>query len=62
VAKDKKGAEDAKSTTADIIRVVLRPNSETLWTDLRILNQKNGEKWTDHDALEAEAKILVRML
>ncbi|KAI0027040.1 Spt20 family-domain-containing protein [Vararia minispora EC-137] len=57
--KDKKAAEEAKSGVADIMRVVLRPNPETLWADLRILNQKNGDKWTDQKALELEAKILL---
>lgn len=41
-------------------RVVLHPNSETLWADICALNQKYGAKWTDLDALEIESKILVR--
>ena len=41
-------------------RFLLRPNSETLFADLCLLNQKGGNKWTDKDALEVEAKILVR--
>jgi transcription factor SPT20 len=57
VAKDKKAAEDSKS---GVTRVVLRPNPETLWTDLRLLNHKHGDKWTDEDALEVEAQVLVR--
>ena len=40
-------------------RVVLHPNSETLWADICSLNVKHGGKWTDQDALEIEAKILV---
>ncbi|KAF7317684.1 hypothetical protein MKEN_00856100 [Mycena kentingensis (nom. inval.)] len=40
-------------------RVVLYPNSETLFADICALNRKNGEKWTDRDALEVEAKILL---
>ncbi|THH27742.1 hypothetical protein EUX98_g6435 [Antrodiella citrinella] len=40
-------------------RVVLSPNSETLWTNLCLLNQKAGNPWTDDDALEVEAKILL---
>lgn len=42
-------------------RVVLSPNSETLWTNLCLLNQKAGNIWTDEDALEVEAGILVRV-
>lgn len=40
-------------------RVVLHPNSETLWADLCSLNNQHGAKWTDMDALDVEAKILV---
>ncbi|KXN86738.1 SAGA complex subunit spt20 [Leucoagaricus sp. SymC.cos] len=40
-------------------RVVLHPNSETLWADICSLNQKHGGKWTDLDALEIESKILM---
>lgn len=40
-------------------RVVLTPNQETFWTDLCLLNQKAGSAWTDRDALEVEARILV---
>lgn len=40
-------------------RVALHPNSETLWADLCSLNKQHGAKWTDMDALEVEAKILV---
>ncbi len=40
-------------------QVVLHPNSETLWADLCSLNQRLGGKWTDQDALEIEARILV---
>lgn len=42
-------------------RVVLSPNSETLWADICLLNQKEGNTWTDRDALEVEARILVRL-
>jgi transcription factor SPT20 len=40
-------------------RVVLHPNSETLWADICLMNRRNGSQWTDKDALEVEAKILV---
>ncbi|KAH8104068.1 Spt20 family-domain-containing protein [Cristinia sonorae] len=40
-------------------RVVLSPNAETMWTDLCLLNQKAGNVWTDQDALEVEAQILM---
>ncbi|KAJ3507597.1 hypothetical protein NLJ89_g6208 [Agrocybe chaxingu] len=45
--------------TPERTRVVLHPNSETLWADICSLNQKNGKKWTDMDALEVEAKLLL---
>ncbi|PFH50991.1 hypothetical protein AMATHDRAFT_40421 [Amanita thiersii Skay4041] len=40
-------------------RVVLHPNSESLWADICALNQRYGNKWTDMDALEVEARILL---
>jgi hypothetical protein len=40
-------------------RVVLRPTVESLWGDIRSLNQKFGGTWTDQEALEVEARILV---
>ena len=43
-------------------RVVLHPNSETLWADICSLNQKHGSKWTDMNAIEVEAKLLVSWL
>ncbi|KAF8184422.1 Spt20 family-domain-containing protein, partial [Pholiota molesta] len=40
-------------------RVVLHPNSETLWADICSLNKQHGGTWTDKDALEIEAKVLL---
>ncbi|CCM02580.1 uncharacterized protein FIBRA_04683 [Fibroporia radiculosa] len=40
-------------------RVVLTPNPESLWADICLLNQKAGNTWTDHEALEVEARILL---
>lgn len=40
-------------------RVILHPNSESLWADICSLNQKYGSKWTDEEAVEIEAKLLV---
>ncbi|KAF8880178.1 transcription factor Spt20 [Infundibulicybe gibba] len=40
-------------------RTVLHPNSETVWADICSLNKKLGGKWTDKDALEIEARILL---
>jgi transcription factor SPT20 len=44
----------------DRTRVVLHPNSETLWSDICSLNNKYGGKWTDLDTIEIESKIIVR--
>src|SRR3981189_1695219 len=41
-------------------RAVLHPNSETLWADICSMNQRYGGKWTDRDALEIEARLIVR--
>ena len=61
--KDKKGDEVKIKTEGGPVssRVVLRPNSESQWADLRLMNDKTGSKWTDQEALEVEAKILVRV-
>ena len=55
-------SKESKPPEKTVTRVLLRPNSETLFADLCLLNQKTGNKWTDKDALEIEAKILVRSL
>ena len=47
------------STEAECVRVVLQPNAESFYADLCLLNAKNGNKWTDQEALEIESKILV---
>lgn len=39
--------------------MVLHPNSETLWSDVCAMNAKAEKHWTDAEALEVEAKILV---
>jgi hypothetical protein len=54
--------KDAIPEKPDRTRVVLHPNSESLWADVCSLNQKYGSKWTDFDALELESKILVRFI
>ena len=58
----KDNSKESKPLEKTVTRVLLRPNSETLFADLCLLNQKTGSKWTDKDALEIEAKILVRNL
>ncbi|KAG6910075.1 hypothetical protein DXG01_013528 [Tephrocybe rancida] len=40
-------------------RAVLQPNSETLWADICAMNQRFGGKWTDRDALEMEARLVL---
>jgi transcription factor SPT20 len=35
------------------------PNAETLWADICSLNQKYGGNWSDEEALELEARLLV---
>jgi transcription factor SPT20 len=52
-------AKDSTLVNPERSRVVLTPNSETLWADMCLLNQKVGGVWTDRDALEVEARILV---
>jgi transcription factor SPT20 len=52
--------DDKASKKSTVARALLHPNSETLFADLCLLNQKDGNKWTDKDALVVKAKILVR--
>ena len=40
-------------------RVLLQPNGETLYADICRMSQKSGGVWTDQQALEVEARILV---
>lgn len=40
-------------------RVVLRPNAETIWSDICAMNAKTGSTWSDMDALRLEEKLLV---
>lgn len=40
-------------------RVVLHPNSDTLYADIRLLKQKSGRNWTDAEALDIESRLLV---
>ncbi|TFK39499.1 Spt20 family-domain-containing protein [Crucibulum laeve] len=40
-------------------RVILHPNSESLYADICSLNQRFMCKWTDNDALEVESKLLL---
>ncbi|KAJ7302940.1 Spt20 family-domain-containing protein, partial [Mycena albidolilacea] len=53
--RNKEAAPDKPERT----RVVLHPNGETLFADICALNRKNGNKWTDRDALEVEARVLL---
>lgn len=52
-------AKDPILENPDVQRVVLRPNAETLWSDICSLNAKSGSTWTDAEALEVESKILL---
>lgn len=52
-------AKDPVPTQPSRERVILRPTPETVWQDICLMNAKTGSKWTDADALELEAKILV---
>ncbi|TKY89639.1 hypothetical protein EX895_001424 [Sporisorium graminicola] len=42
----------------EIYRIVLHPTSETLWADIKMLDDMTGGMWSDQEALEVEAKIL----
>jgi transcription factor SPT20 len=57
-----KRAKESALGKPDRTRVVLHPNAETLWADICLLNQNQApeSKWSDRDALEVEARLLVR--
>lgn len=40
-------------------RVVLTPTDESRWQDICLMNLRSGSSWTDADALELEARLLV---
>ncbi len=45
--------------TPDKSRVVLTPNDESRWADICLMNQRSNASWTDAEALEVEARLLV---
>ena len=52
-------SSDAELENPDTSRVVLTPNDESRWADMCLLSQKASSPWTDSDAIEMEARILV---
>ncbi|KII87461.1 hypothetical protein PLICRDRAFT_142760 [Plicaturopsis crispa FD-325 SS-3] len=52
-------SKDSPLEQPERTRVVLHPNSETLWADICLLNQKSGKTWTDENALEIESRLLL---
>ncbi|KAI0794125.1 Spt20 family-domain-containing protein [Fomes fomentarius] len=45
--------------TPDKSRVVLTPNDESRWADICLMNQRSNASWTDAEALEVEARLLL---
>ena len=43
-------------------RVVLTPNDESRWADIWLMSKKATSPWSDAEALQVEARMLVRML
>lgn len=54
-----KRAKDPAPEKPERSRITLNPSDETLWTDLCLLNERHGSKFTDLDVLELEARILL---
>jgi hypothetical protein len=65
--------EIPSASKAEVYRIVLAPNPATLWTELGIMSRRIEEEaraegrddvvgWTEEEALEIEAVILVRDL
>lgn len=57
-AKNKKQPTTQYSSTP-VYRIVLGPDTETIWTDLLIMREAKKKKWTEREMVEMEAKILV---
>ena len=55
-------AKDPILEKPDTQRVVLRSNPESVWADICQMKQRLGAAWTDKDALDIEARILVSVL
>lgn len=54
-----KRVKDSPPEKPERSRITLHPSDETLWTDLCLINQRHGSKFTDFDVLELEARILL---
>ncbi|KAI6044449.1 Spt20 family-domain-containing protein [Pisolithus marmoratus] len=54
-----KRTKDPPPGKPELSRITLHPSNETLWTDLCLINQRHGSKFTDLDVLELEARILL---
>ncbi|KAI0630606.1 Spt20 family-domain-containing protein [Trametes polyzona] len=52
-------SSDPELEEPETSRVVLTPNDESRWTDICLMNQKIGLAWTDADAIELEAQLLM---
>ncbi|KAI0357989.1 hypothetical protein OH77DRAFT_1397640 [Trametes cingulata] len=50
---------DAELEQPERTRIVLTPNDESRWTDICLMGEKSAVPWTDADALELEAKLLM---
>lgn len=61
---DHRDTESSETATEAVLpqRVVLRPTPESIWADLCALNSRLDTQWTDDDALDIEARLLVRPL
>ncbi|THU78942.1 hypothetical protein K435DRAFT_823988 [Dendrothele bispora CBS 962.96] len=52
-------ASEPDLETPERTRAVLHPNGESLYADICLLNSNRGGSWSDRDALEIEARILL---
>ncbi|GAA99372.1 uncharacterized protein L969DRAFT_16674 [Mixia osmundae IAM 14324] len=57
-SKEAEVSTSATANKAEVSRLVLTPDSSTLWLDLLALNQAKNSQWTEQDALQNEAVIL----
>lgn len=56
---DHRRSKNPQNAPEIVKRVVMQPTAESLWTDVKLLNEKWGHPWTEDIALEVESRLLV---
>ena len=54
-------AQQGNKSAVPVYKIVLAPDTETIWMDLLVMREGKKKKWTEREMVEMEAKILVRV-